>query len=919
MILHSYFLTLSFSHFLKLVINNRIKVFMKKLIIVDLSNFIFRAFFAIRPLNAPDGTPVNAVYGILSMLFNLIQKHQPTHILVARDTKEGSFRKDIFPDYKAHRSAPPEDLIPQFNLIDELIDCLNLPEIKIATFEADDIIGSAATQWSKNFDEIFIASGDKDLMQFVQGPVKVLDTMKEKIYEREDVKDKMGVYPEQVMDFLALTGDSSDNIPGVAGIGPKGAQKLIESYGTLESILEHKDEVKNKRTKSALNENSEMAIISKKLVRIVTDIDLPLSWEKTRFHLTYNTKLEEFLKQLGFKSWIKKLQEFKLPDGADFISIKNHTESNAHETPIIIEKELIKWSLDELENIIKKEEAISLIPILENESDQFTKWKGVIIGSSHNSNNGMILFKETSSKSFFNILNSSNSLVISYQSKIILQGAMLEHVWPEFHYFDLAQAQFMIKPEYRYDFNTIAFDYLNLEFNEEKIDQMDFLEQIPGSILNDKKTLSKKSSAMLKLHPILVEKIEEIDVGKAFYDLDIPLIKVLAAMELEGIHLNIPFYQKLEQDFSNQIHEIESEVRETAGDTINLRSPKQVGELLFEKLNLPVIKKTKTGFSTNADVLNQLASMNLSPIPSLLLKYREVEKLLSTYVKALPQMVNSKTQKIHTHFQPSNAATGRLSSDHPNLQNIPIRTENGRKLREGFIPSPQNVLLSADYSQVELRLLAHFSQDPNMLEAFHNDKDIHSQTAAEIFDVPLNSVTKEMRSSAKAINFGLMYGQTSFGLSQTLNISQAEAKKYITSYFQKFHAVKGYLDQLKEKAERSGYAETLFGRKRFLPDIRSSNRQLKSMAERMAINSPIQGTAADIIKLAMINIDRLMREKSFKSKMILQVHDELIFDTLKEELDELKVIVQDQMENAVSLSVKLKVDIGVGSNWYDLK
>jgi DNA polymerase-1 len=397
------------------------------------------------------------------------------------------------------------------------------------------------------------------------------------------------------------------------------------------------------------------------------------------------------------------------------------------------------------------------------------------------------------------------------------------------------------------------------------------------------------------------------------------LIKVLAAIELEGVNLDVAFYKELEHEFSQQIDEIEAAVFEVAQEKVNLRSPKQVGEFLFEKLQLPVIRKTKTGYSTDAEVLNELVSMNVSPIPELLLRYREVEKLLSTYVKALPAIINPLTGKIHTHFQPSNAATGRLSSDNPNLQNIPVRTENGRKLRKGFIASPGRILLSADYSQVELRLLAHFSQDESMLEAFHKDLDIHRQTAAEVFEIPLDQVTKDQRNGAKAINFGLMYGQTSFGLSQALRISQGEAKTYITNYFLKFGRVKSFLDTLKEKAEDTGYAETLFGRKRFIPDIKSNNRQVKAMAERMAINSPIQGTAADIIKLAMINIQKRIQDQNLKSKMILQVHDELIFDVVPEELEVMRALVVELMEGAVSLSVPLKVDVGTGNNWYDLK
>jgi DNA polymerase-1 len=429
----------------------------------------------------------------------------------------------------------------------------------------------------------------------------------------------------------------------------------------------------------------------------------------------------------------------------------------------------------------------------------------------------------------------------------------------------------------------------------------------------------EKAQVILSLSTILRKKMQELNVERPYDELDIPLIKVLAAMELEGVNLNVSFYKELEHEFTRQIEEIEAEVIKVSGDKVNLRSPKQVGELLFEKLQLPVIRKTKTGYSTDAEVLTELSSLKLSPIPDLLLRYREIEKLLSTYVKALPVMINLKSGKIHTHFQPSNAATGRLSSDNPNIQNIPVRSENGRKLRKGFVATKGRVLLSADYSQVELRLLAHFSRDKNMLEAFQNDLDIHRQTAAEVFEVPLDQVTKEMRSSAKAINFGLMYGQTSFGLSQALRISQGEAKKYITAYFKKFHSVKSYLDGLKEMAEETGYAMTMFGRKRILPDIKSTNRQVKAMAERVAINSPIQGTAADIIKLAMIHIQDTIFEKKLSSRMILQVHDELIFDVVPEELEELKQIVAEKMETAVNLSVVLKVNMGTGQNWYDLK
>jgi DNA polymerase I len=877
---------------------------MKKLIIVDISNFIFRAFFAIRPLHAPDGTPVNAVYGVLSMLHNMIVKHNPTHILVARDTKEGSFRKEVYGEYKANRSEPPDELVPQFALVDELIKVLGLPEIKAPRYEADDVIGSVALQWKDKFEEILIASGDKDLMQFVDGPIKMLDTMKEKIYSREDVKEKMGVYPNQIVDYLSLIGDTSDNIPGVAGIGPKGAQGLIEDFGTLENILENVANIKNKRCQTALQQNADKAVLSKKLVNIVTDLPLSYKAEESGFTLKLTPQVEEFLNRLGFRSWIPKLESFR-PASEMKAAAPIPAKADGKKTT--------RWTLDDLQKNLLGEGCVAISQICDD-LNQHACWRGVAVATSKAV--GYLDLSMEEATTFIGILVSSKALLICHQSKPLLQLALIAGVHPDFKYFDLSQAHFIINPEYRHDLATITEEFLGYKLGAEPKGQADLF----GSISDENLVLEgEKAEAILALYPILRKRMNELEVERPYDDLDIPLIRVLSKMELEGIALDVPFYKELETEFSKQIEEIEAEVIKVAGDKVNLRSPKQVGELLFEKLQLPVIRKTKTGYSTDAEVLTELVALNLNPIPEMLLRYREVEKLLSTYVKALPLMVNSKTNKIHTHYQPSNAATGRLSSDNPNLQNIPVRTENGRKLRKGFVPSPGRTLLSADYSQVELRLLAHFSQDPNMLLAFKEDRDIHKQTAAEVFDIPLAEVTKDQRNGAKAINFGLMYGQTSFGLSQALRISQGEAKQYITNYFHKFYSVKSFLDGLKEKAEQTGYAETLFGRKRVLPDIKSTNRQVKAMAERVAINSPIQGTAADIIKLAMINIQDALEERDLKSKMVLQVHDELIFDVVPEEMEEMKELVRDKMENAVNLSVSLKVEMGTGQNWYDLK
>jgi DNA polymerase-1 len=646
-----------------------------------------------------------------------------------------------------------------------------------------------------------------------------------------------------------------------------------------------------------------MARLSKELVKIVCDLKLRFSADEVGYRLRYTPEIETFLNKVGFRSWQTKLAEFK--DPSDKASLLPQREAA---------KTVERWTLAEFKVALATEAAVAVAPVCDDELDQHRCWRSVAVATSKAV--GLIDLNPDNAKTFISILNEARPLVVCYQSKPILQLALVSGVTPEFKYFDLAQAHFILNPEFRHDLDTITEEFLGFKLEAPSQGQGDLFGNDDGAELTHH---GSKAEAILKLYPILRAKMQEMNAERAYDDLDIPLINVLAEIELEGVFLDTKFYKELEQEFTTQITAIEADVYAVAETTVNLRSPKQIGELLFEKLQLPVIRRTKTGYSTDAEVLTELVAMKLNPIPELLLKYREIEKLLSTYVKALPSMISATTGKIHTHFQPSNAATGRLSSDNPNLQNIPVRTENGRKLRRGFVPSPGRVLLSADYSQVELRLLAHFSQDRHMLEAFQHDRDIHRQTASEIFDVPLEQVTKEMRNSAKAINFGLMYGQTSFGLSQTLHISQGEAKKYITNYFQKFQSVKSYLDGLKERAEATGYAETLFGRKRLLPDIKSTNRQVKAMAERVAINSPIQGTAADIIKLAMINIQRLLAERKFKSRMILQVHDELIFDVEPAELEDLKVLVKEQMEGAVTLSVELKVEMGTGANWYDLK
>ncbi len=893
---------------------------MKRLIVVDVSNFIFRAFFAIRPLSSPEGVPVNAVYGVLSMFLKLLSQYRPTHVLMARDTAGGSFRNELYEAYKANRSEPPEDLIPQFALIKELIQKMEMPFAENVKFEADDIIGSAVTQFKNDFDEILIASGDKDLMQFVGDNIKMLDTMKDKIYDPAGVKEKMGVRPDQIVDYLSMVGDTSDNIPGMKGIGAKGAAKLLEEYDTLDKCIAHKDELKGKKLITAFTEHLEEGLLSRDLIKIVTDVDLGLTADDLRIKFYPSEELFEFLKSLGFNSTIKKLEDLKKAEydaensGSTLSSLgpKNFTNS-------FIRKEA---DLKNLANELKAAQNFSFYT--EYSSGDLFERKISSVSISLDGEKGYVcdfsesaLGLESGHKFLAEIWGLEGKEISSDHWKRDFFYAEENSIEIKSKFFDTTQAHYILNPGSRHDILSVAKEYLEYALlSRDKKDP--FLAEMEDE--QKLKLLGDRGCALYVLSSMFKSEMEGKNLNSIYFEIDNPLIPILAKMEREGVSLEEKTFKDLEVDLAKMIEDIEKEIEGFSdGESINLNSPKQVAEFLFDKLNLPVVKKTKTGYSTDSEVLETLDAKDLSPVPGLILKYREYGKLLSTYVKTLPELRHAKDQRVHTHFNQDVAATGRLSSNNPNLQNIPIRTELGRSIRKGFVAAPGFKLVGADYSQVELRLLAHFSEDSTMVKAFNNGEDIHRQTAAEIMGVNLSDVTSDDRSKAKAVNFGLMYGQSSFGLASQLKISRKEAKDYITNYFERFSRVKNYLDTLKEKAEKDGYAITLFGRKRFLPDINSKNRTIKSMAERVAINSPIQGTAADIIKLAMINIQNSIEEQGLKSKMILQVHDELIFEVPDSEVATMKALIKEKMESVVQLKVPLTVDVGEGQNWYELK
>jgi DNA polymerase-1 len=885
-----------------------------RLIVVDVSNFIFRAFFAVRPLTAPDGTPVNAIHGVLSMFLKLLSKYRPTHILLARDTSGGSFRNEMYDEYKANRSEPPEDLVPQFALIKRLIEEMSLKHVANEKYEADDIIGSAVVQWKDKFDEILIASGDKDLMQFVGDNIKMLDTMKDVIYDSDAVFAKMGVKPEQIVDYLSMVGDSSDNVPGMRGIGAKGAAKLLAEHGTLEQCIEVKDTFKGKKLTTAFSEYLDDAILSKKLVTIVTDVDLGLTAEETETKFYPNDNLINFLKELGFNTMIKRMEDLK------YQMAQAEQMENGEGAPVM--EDIFKHNIvdnsekySELLKLLTEAKQVAVQTEFDSEDIKTRRLVSMSFSFDDVSSHYLAINDDNFEEVYNNVWAREDLVVLSEHSKRDISYLLRKEKGFKADNFDVVQAHYVADPGLNHNIDSLAssvnVSLIKLDKKNPYVTSLDTDEAAKYSGL--------RSIAVYRIGKDLQGELKEKELADIYNKLDKPMLEILTRMEFEGIRLNKDFLSELESELQGKLDSIQSKINSYSMNEINLNSPKQVGEFLFNELSFPVVKKTKTGFSTDSSVLEELDSQNINEVPGLILQYRELGKILSTYVKALPELVNAESDKVHTNFNQHVAQTGRLSSVNPNLQNIPIRSETGRRVRKGFIAGPGNILLAADYSQVELRLLAHFSEDPTMVKAFNEGLDIHAQTASEITGHALSEINSNERSKAKAVNFGLMYGQSSFGLAKALKISRRDAKAYIEKYFERFSKIKGFLDGLKEEAEKTGYSITMNGRKRYLPEINSANRTIKSNAERMAINSPIQGTAADIIKMAMINIDKKMQDQGLKTKMLLQVHDELIFEVPEDELSTMKELVREEMENVVSLKVPLKVDMGIGVNWFDLK
>lgn len=880
----------------------------EKLYLVDGSSYIYRAYYAIRHLSNSKGEATNAVYGFTKMLMSLVRDERPDHLAVIFDAKGPTFRKEIYSDYKANRSAMPEDLVPQIPWIKDVVRAFNMPAIEQPGFEADDIIATLAKRYATEGMEITVVTGDKDLMQIVSDRVRLLDTMKGKISGPAEVAERFGG-ADKVIEVQGLAGDSSDNVPGVPGIGEKTAKALIDEFGSIENLLANLDQLKGKRREN-LENFGEQARLSKKLVTLIDDMDIEADYADFSLSEPDNAALTDLFKRLEFH---KLLQEFTVPQKSS--GDNYHAVLSEEQLDTLIEKlrKAGRFALDTETTSLKAVQAdlVGLSFAVEADEAWYVPLLHHYLGAPQQLPTELVLEKlrplledPTIEKIGQNI--KYDDLVLR-RAGIVLAGVAV----------DTMVVSYLACPESQsHGLDALASTHLN--------HQMIPYSQMTGTgkkqicfseVEVEKATVYAAEDADItwqlaeKLLPQLEERVPE----RLFRDVEMPLVGVLTRMEWQGVRIDSEFLGQLSGELATKLIQLEKEIYALSDGPFNINSPKQLGEVLFEKLGLPKGKKTKTGWSTNVEVLTALADDH--EIAKRILDYRSVSKLKSTYTDALPKLVNPETGRIHTSFNQAVTNTGRLSSSDPNLQNIPIRTTEGRRIREAFIPADGNLLLAADYSQVELRVMAQMADVAALKESFVAGEDIHRRTASEIFNVFPAMVDDEMRRQAKTINFGVLYGMGAFSLAKDLGISRKEAQAFIDHYFERYPAVLKFLEQKKEEARQYQYVTTVLGRRCAIPEINSKNGALRSYAERNAINYPIQGSAADIIKVAMVNIDRRLSEEGFDARMVLQVHDELVFDVPEAELERIKELVRDEMENAVPMDVPLRVDIGYGKNW----
>ncbi|HBF11957.1 MAG TPA: DNA polymerase I [Deltaproteobacteria bacterium] len=896
----------------------------KKLFLVDISSYVFRAYYAVKALKTSKGIATNATYGVINMLLKLIREKKPDYLVIVFDSPIPSFRKEIYTAYKANREAPPEDLPHQFEHIKEFVKKYPLPSLQINSFEADDIIATLVSlyrkgelsrdmQLKKEDLELVIVSADKDLMQLVGNDVVMYDSMKEKIIGIPEVKERFGVGPEKVLDVLSLSGDASDNIPGVDGVGEKTATKLLLQWGSLEAVLDHASEIKGKLGQTLIT-CREQALLSKKLVVLKDDLALHPDWKCFELAAPHTEDLNALYKELELWSLVKK------GESSETLPV-NANAGPKKEYHLILTVEALKGMVSKL---VSSKEGFSF----DTETTGLDPLTCKLVGMSFSIPGGEAFYvpvghlylgcpEQISLKDAQEILNPvfSNESLLKYGQNVKYDAHVLRCAGFQVEGIggDTMLASYILSPESPHNLDHLASQYL--QYTTLKYDEVVGKGKTFDSVDVDKacRYSAEDADVTMRLVPLLHQKLKEENLWNCYQNIELPLIDVLLRMEETGVLVDIPFLKKLATEFCEKLKQIEKEVHAQAGLEFNLQSPKQVGDVLFNKLLLPVQRKTKTGYSTDVDVLETLSALH--PLPKLLLQYRTLSKLLSTYVEQLLELVHPQTGRVHTSFNQTVAATGRLSSSDPNLQNIPIRTEEGKRIRHVFIVPSGYKMLSADYSQIELRLLAAFSQEKALIDAFKNNRDIHALTATRLFNASLPEVTSDMRARAKTVNFGVIYGQSPFGLSQQLGIPQAEAKKYIETFFAQYPRVLKYREEVLKGALATGEVRTWQGRRRVTADLASRNAMVRANAERMAFNTVFQGSAADLIKVAMIRIHKILQEKKLGTKMLIQVHDELLFEVPESELAQAQELIKFEMENAVPCDVPLKVDVSVGTHW----
>lgn len=870
--------------------------------LIDGNSIAYRAFFALPLLNNDKGIHTNAVYGFTMMLMRILEHEKPTHMLVAFDAGKTTFRHSTFSEYKGGRQKTPPELSEQFAFVRELLDAYNIKRYELEKYEADDIIGTLSIQAEKEGFEVKVISGDKDLTQLATDKVTV-DITKKGItdvdsYTPAFIEEKYGIPAERIIDMKGLMGDTSDNIPGVPGVGEKTALKLLKEFGTLESLLENTDKVSGKKLKEKLEEFKEQAILSKQLATILTEAPIEVSLPDTQYEGYDEKKVIELFKELGFNSLLDKMdivesEEDHVLEEIDFTFVEDlNQEVLTTDSTIIIEVMEGNYHQSDIQGIaIVNKNGYYFIPTeVATRSSLFKEWAA----------------DESNRKTVY---DGKRSIVALRWKDIDLNGVD----------FDCLIASYILDPSQTFeDIATIAKAKGIMDI---QTDEAVYGKGAKRCCPEEKilaEHLVRKAIALHKLKEIYEEELKENEQYELFTDLEMPLARILADMESEGITVDVPRLQMMGKEITEKLTTLEKQIYELAGEEFNINSPKQLGVILFEKLSLPVVKKTKTGYSTSADILEKLASKH--PIIEYILDYRQLGKLQSTYIEGLLKVVHNDTSKVHTIYNQVLTQTGRLSSTDPNLQNIPIRLEEGRKIRQAFVPSHSDwVIFAADYSQIELRVLAHIANDDNLIDAFRHDLDIHTKTAMDVFHVKAEEVTSNMRRQAKAVNFGIVYGISDYGLSQNLDITRKEAGKFIERYLESFPGVKDYMEEIVQDAKQKGYVSTLLQRRRYIPEITARNFNVRSFAERTAMNTPIQGSAADIIKKAMIEMAKRLENEKLQAKLLLQVHDELIFEAPRDEIEKLEKIVPEVMEHAVELQVPLKVDYSYGPTWYDAK